>query len=262
MSQGNVPPLRVHWARTALAAWPASHWVAVAVMLAGFLMVVWSPLVGEPLYSGAVTPLVELLGAPEEREFLHPQDPGNGTELLALLGVCNLAVGFCMFCVLLAIDLLGRAGAPARTSGMTQRSRLALGTAAAGAAALVAGEFPKVLLSTLFVDHEHEITGVVGALDIVSQAGGLMMLCTAITFYLGGSRRHGVLLRWTEVVGWGKVRRGWVNMLALALTAGGLIATMLWFIMPFDDVAGVFAIVGLTVLVLGLVPHLLAIGRP
>ena len=86
------------------------------------------------------------------------------------------------------------------------------------------------------------------------------MLCAAITFFLG-NRRHGRLLRWTEVAGWGSVHRGWVNRLALALIAGGQVGATP-FISPFGDVAGAFFIVGLTLLVLGIVPHLRVAGRP
>ena len=259
MSQPGAQLPRFPPARATISGWRASHWVALTVIAAGLLMVVWSPFVGDRFYDQAVTPLIELLGAPEEREeSFHPQDPNAGTELLVLLGGCNLAVGLCMFCVLLVLELLGVAGAPALTGGMGPRGKLALGTAATGLVVFAVGALPGFLLGLLFVDHEYAVRGAVRILDVISQVGGLLMLCAAITLLLGGS---GPLLRWTEVVGWGSVRRGWVNRLALALIAGGLVS-MVGFLTPFGDVAGAFFTVGVTVLVLGIVPQLLGSGRP
>ncbi len=241
--------------------WSVSYKVALGVMLVGVLMMVSSPFTGEPFY-GAVTPFIELLGAPEGREFLPAQRPETGAELLALLGGCNFAVGVCMFCVFLVLEVLELASPPVLTRRMRTRGKLALGAAAAGLVVFAAGALPRVLLSLLFVDYEPGLPGIIGALDVISQAGGLLMVCAAITLLVGGSRRHGLLLRWTEVVGWGRVRRGWINKLGLALIAGGFISSMFRFIMPFDDVANGFANVGLIVLVLGIVPQLLAVGRP
>ena len=54
---------------------------------------------------------------------------------------------------------------------------------------------------------------------------------------------------------------GWVNKLALALVAGGLVSMVPFFgtpCMPFDDVADIFASTGVTLLVLGIVPQVLA----
>ena len=260
MSLRSGQPPRRPPARAPLAGWRASYWVALAVMAVGLLAMVWSPFAGGAFYDRAVTPFVELLGAPEERGFLNAQDPEAGTELMMLLGGCYFAVGVCMFCVLIVLELLGLGGAPALTGGMSPRGRLVLGTAAAGVVVFAIGDLPAFLLSLLFVDHEYAVWRAVRALDVVSQAGGLLMLCAAITHLLGGDRLHGPLLRWTEVAGWGGVRRGWVNRLALALIAGGLIG-MVRFV-PFGDVAGSFFTIGLTVLALGIVPHLLAIARP
>ncbi len=261
MSQPNPPPAGSPRAGMSLADWRVSHRVALGVIIAGLLMMVASPFVGDPFYDQIVTPIIELLGAPEGRAFLHPQDPETGAELLALLGGAHFAVGVCMFCVLLVLELLGLTGAPALTGAMRPRGKLALGAAAAGLAVFAAGQFPKIMLSLLFADHEPGVPGINGAFDVIAQAGGLLIGCAVITLFLGGDRRHGRLLGWTEAVGWGKVRRGWINTLALALIAGGLIG-MLRFIMPFDDVAGAFFTIGLIVLALGVVPQALAIWRP
>ena len=66
-------------------------------------------------------------------------------------------------------------------------------------------------------------------------------------------------------MGWGRIRWGWINRLAAALVVGGTISMIPFFWkpwMPFDDVAGIFASTGVTVMVLGIVPRLLADGRP
>ena len=262
MSQPNLQPsVLLRRARPIVAGWFASYWVALAVMLVGLSMVVWSPFVGGPFYDRVVTPFIELLGAPEGREFLPAGHQTAGSDLLLILGGCNLTVGLCMFCVVIVLELLGLSGASALTRAMSPRGKLALGTVAAGLVVFAAGVLPWILLSVLFVDHEYAVAGTIGALEVIAQAGGLLMLCAGITLFPAGRRRHGALLHWTDIAGWGKVRRGWANRLALALIAGGAISTVLFFL-PFSDVAGAFVTIGLTVLALGIVPHLLAVGRP
>ncbi len=241
--------------------WRVGYKVALGVSAVGLLMLVWSPLIGGPVYDRTVTPLLDLLGAPEDREFLPAEGLATGAEVMALLGVCNVAAGVCMFCALLVLELLGFGGAPVLTRRMRPRGKLALGMVAAGLALLVASHIPRFMLSSLFLDHEQAVAWLLGALGGGVQVGSLLMVCAAVTRFLDGDHAHGPLLRWTEVAGWGKAHLGWINKLALALVAGGLVGTILWFL-PFGEVAGAFVTVGLTVLVLGIIPQLLAIGRP
>ena len=158
-----------------------------------------------------------------------------------------------MFMVRLVLELLGLAGAPALTRRMRDRGKLAVGAGAAGAVVFTAGTLPGGLISLLFDDHAYAVQGVTTALDVVSQAGGLLMLCSLITLFLW---RRNALLRWTDAAGWGSVRCGWVNRLALAMVAGGIIGLIPF--MPFHDVANVFASAGVVVLVLGIVPQMMA----
>ncbi len=262
MSYTNVPQTSLPRARTT---WRVAYKVALGVAAVGVLMIVLSPFFGGLLYTRAITPLLDILGGPEEREFLPRSEPQTGAEILALLGGCNLVVGICMFCVRLVLELLGLAGEPGLTRRLGTPGKLALGTAAAGVVVFAAGAFPGMLVSLLLIDYESEVLGMASALDVISQAGRLLLLCALITLFLGGDDRRGALLRWTEVVGWGKIRCGWINRLALALVLGGTISLIPFFWtpwMPFDDVAGVFARTGVVVLVLGVVPQFLAGGRP
>ena len=254
--------------------------VAAGVMVVGIVLIVLSPLLGGLLYSLALLPLLESLYEPESLS----REPETGAELLALLGVANLAVGFCMLCVRLVAELLGLAGAPGVTYDVGPVGKLWLGTVATGAVAAVAGVFLGGLLSLLFEVERIQIWeltpvnlwllitllfedgmwpgwAIATALDVLAQAGGLLILCAFITLFLRDDARLGWLYRLTDILGWGRMRWGWINRLALAMFAGGLVS-MLRFVMPFDDVADAFAYTGIAVLALGVIPQFFADATP
>ena len=249
------------------------YMVAWGVVAVGVLIIVLSPFVGGLLHTQAITPLIELLGAPEDREFLPKYRDQTGTEILAMLGGANLIVGICIFLVGFVIELLGLTGKSRLTRRMKRPGKLALGTAAAGVVVFAAAASLEILFSILFDGYESAVHGIMSALDVISQAGRLLLVCSFITLFLWGSGVRGilfgwghgirnVLFGWPDAVGWAKVRCGWINRLALALIVGGLISMTLQFMMPFDDVAGVFFSTGIAALALGIVPELLARGRP
>ncbi len=259
MSYTNVPQTSLPRTRNTLADWGVAYKVALGVIAVGVFMIVGSPFVGGILHTQAITPLIELLGAPEDRQNLPAHEPRTSTELLAVLGGCNLVVGISMFCVSLVLELLGLAGAPILTRRMRPAGKLALGTAAAGLVVFAAGAFPGILVSQIFfIDYESEVQGITSALDVISKAGGLLLACSLITLLLWGRGIRGVLFGWADAVGWAKLRCGWINRLSVAFVVGGTIGSVLF----FGDVAAVFTSTGVIVLVLGIVPQLLAGGGP
>ena len=248
MSYKNVP-------QSGSPGWAVAYKVALGVIAVGVLMIVLSPFVGGLLYTQAIHPLIELfLGAPKEPGVVISSEPETGTELLALLGAGNLIAGICMFFARLTLELMRLAGEPSMTRRMTRQGKLTLGTAAPGIVALAVGASSKVLVSVLFEGYESEfIVGIMQALDAIWHTGLLLLVCSLITLFLRGRRLFG----WADAVGWAKLRCGWLNRLSVALFVTGVIGAI-----PFDDVAGIFAITGVAVLALGILPQLLASGRP
>ncbi len=255
MSYTNVPQTSLPRIRTTRG---VAYKVALGVMAVGVILIVLGPMVGGILHTQAITPLIELLGAPGDRQFLPSDEPRTSIELLAVLGGCNLVVGISIFCVRLVLELLGLAGAPIVTRRMRPPGKLALGTAAAGLVVFAAGAFPRILVSLLFVDHESEVQGITSALDEVAKIGVLLLVCSLTTLLLRGRGIRGTLFGWADRVGWGKSGYGWINWLSLASVVVGIIGSFLF----LGDVASVFSGTGVIVLVTGIVPHLLAGGGP
>ena len=257
MSYTNVPQTSSPRIRITLADWGVAYKVALGVMAIGVFLIVLSPMVGGILHTLAITPLLELLGAPEDRELLPTDEPRTSIELLAILGTCNIVVGISIFCVRLVLELLGLAGAPTVTRRMRPPGKLALGTAAAGLVVLAIGGFTRILVSLLFIDHETEVQWITSSLDEIAKAGVLLLGCSLITLFLRGGWIPGSLLGWADMVGWGKLGYGWINRLSVASVVVG-IGSFLF----LGDVASVFFGVGFMALVIGIVSHLRVGGGP
>ncbi len=255
-----MPRTRVSKVRTTFADWGMAYKVALGVMAVGVLLIVWSPFVGESLYNQALVPLIELLGAPEERGFLPRTEPQTGIEILALFGFCNLVVGICMFGVRFVLELLKLAGEPALTRRMMPRGKLASGAAAAGVVVFAASALPDILISQLFVANESAVLGITSALDTISKAGLLLILCAGITLILRGRGIRGRLFSWADTVGWARLGWGWINRLSVAMVAAGMLGALPF--LPFEDIAAMFANTGVTVLTLGIIPQLLSGRNP
>ena len=254
MSYPNVPRtglLRV--GRATFAEWGVAYKVALGVAAVGIFIMVWHQLAGGFIYTRALAPLIEILVSPAEGTL--STEPEVGANILLMVGVSNLVAGVCMFCVRLILELLGLAGAPALTRRMRPNGKLAVGTAAAGLTVLVPGIILSGIISELFTDYESTfLEGALRALDVMSQAGGLVLLCAAITLFIPGRGRLRSLLGWTRTIGWAVINWGWINKFAVALIVAGIV--MRWSFMPFDDVADPFAFIGVTLLVLGIIPQL------
>ena len=241
---------------TSFAYWGVAYKVALGVMAVGLFLVVWSPFVGSVFYQQVVTPLLDLLGAPADREFLHPLEPQEGELLMALIGGYNIAAGVVIFCVRLALELLGLAGEPVLTRHMRPRDKLFFGTGAAAVAIIIVSRASIIYLELLLENFRSFMPGFYRLLDLAWQTGLLLMVCS---IFAALSRTAGVpMLQWTDGALWGKMRWGWINRLALALIAGGLTGLIFGFMLPFDDVAGMFAALGVTALALGIAPQIVA----
>ena len=228
--------------------WGVAYKVSLCVIAVGVLMIVLSLFVGGLLYTHVMTPLLELMGAPEDRNAFAPSQTENGAVFLALIGAGNIVVGICMFFARLTLELTRLAGETSMTRTMTPQVKLALGTASPGVVALLAGVVSRGFLTALFEDRESEVAGVMPVLDALWHIGLLLLVCAFVTRLFRG--------RWADAVGWAQLRWGWLNRLSAALVVTGIIGSVPF--LPFGDVAGAFTIVGLVVLVLGIFPQILA----
>lgn len=251
--------------QTTFADWGVAYKVAVCDVALGILAVVLSPVFGGAFYR-VFTALLDALGAPENRSLFDVRVTGAGTELLLLFGSYLIAVGVCIFCVRFVLELLGLAGQTNLTRRMMPPGKLVWGTVAAAVVVLAASILPNILISLFFDGYESAaLAGVESGLGAISQAGRLLVMCAVITLFFAPGHRFSYLFRWTGVAGWGKIRWGWINKLALAMIAGGIISLAPFFgspWMPFDDVASIFLNAGIIVLVLGIVPQFFSRGRP
>ena len=255
MSYPKVPRTSLPKIRTTFADWGAAYKVALGVASVGIFIMVWSQFAGGFMHAYVLSPLIELLVSPAEGA--PGTHPGTGAEILIMVGVSNLVVGICIFCVRLVLELLGLAGAPALTRRMRPNRKLASGTLASGLAVLAPSIILGGMIPELFSDYESAVLeGARRTLGVMSQTGGLLLLCTAITLFIPGRGRLRSLLGWTESIGWAAINRGWVNKLGVALIVGGIVSRIR-VLMPFDDVADPFVLIGITLLVLGIIPQLM-----
>ena len=94
--------------------------------------------------------------------------------------------------------------------------------------------------------------GTAVSVGAVSLFGGLAVLI------LGGPNRRRVLLGWTDRMGWGRLGCGWINKLGLGLIALALAGGTL----GYENPTTIIAAAGIGILIVGIIPHILAGGRP
>ena len=231
--------------------------VGLGVIVAGVLLFASSGLLGG-VVSAAIMDLLTLMGAPEDRQFLPPDQPAGG-QILQHFGGVLLACGVCIVSIRLVAELLGLAGKPGFTARLSRTDKLGLGVAVIGFLAMVSTGLVQSILYEIFL-YDYGRGAVMSTLEIVGYAGGVVLLGGLAVFILGKPNRHRVLLGWTDRVGWGKLGYGWINKLGLGLIVLTLIAGTL---MPgFADAVTIFAAAGICILLVGIVPHFLGGGRP
>ena len=216
------------------------------------MVVVCSPFLGGVLYRG-LAKVLDLFGAPDDRVLFSASELQTGTEVMLSLGFYIVAVGICIACVRFVLELLNLADASQLTLGMGQEAKLAWGAVAAGALLAAAALLPGALISLFFDYYQSPVLERIDqTLDQIWQAARLLTICALITPLFAE-------IKFLDVVGWGRVRWGWVNKLALALIVAGIISLVPFFWspwMPFDDVAGDFVRAGFILLALGIVPQI------
>ena len=198
-----------------------------------------------------------LLGAPEDREFLPTYEPEAGGHLLQFFGVIILVCGVCIVGIRLVVELLGLAGKPELTARLGWADKLGLGVATIGVLVGASSGITQVLLYEVFL-YEYGPGTAMFALAIVMYAGGVILLGGLAILILRRPGPRRVLLGWTDRVGWGKMGCGWINKLGLGLIALALVGGTL----GFEDLTTIVAAAGIAILVVGIVPHILAGGRP
>ncbi len=234
--------------------------LGLGVIVVGVVMIVSSGLLGGVTFS-AISALLRLLGAPEDREFMPTDEPEAGGYLLQFFGVILIVCGICIVGVRFVAELLGLAGKPELTARLGWTDKLGLGVAAVGLLGGVSSGITQLLLYEIFL-YEYGPGTAMFALGIVMYAGGAILLGGLAILILGrpGPRRalSRVLLGWTDRVGWGKMGCGWINKLGLGL----IVLAMVGGILGFEGPTTIVTAAGIGILLVGIVPHILAGGRP
>ena len=230
--------------------------VGLGVMVTGVVIAASSWLLGGVVFV-ALTSLLTLLGAPESRQIMPPHDPEAGGQILQFFGVILVVCGVCIVSVRLIVELLGLAGEPALTYRLKGSEKLGSGLAATGFLVGVSSGLSQVLLYEIFL-YEYGTGAAMSTLEAVGYAGGVILLGGLAVLILGARNRHRALLGWTDRVGWGKLGCGWVNKLGLGLIVLALVGATL----GVEDPTTIVAVAGIGILLTGVIPHILAGGRP
>ena len=228
--------------------------IGLGVVAIGIVMFASSWLLGGVLFA-AIMAVLDLLGAPENRQFLPPNEPEAGGQILQLHGGALIACGTCIVGLRLLAELIGLAGSSTFISRLNGADRLGLGLAAIGWIVAVSTGLSQLILYEIFL-YEYGTGAAMSALETAGSLGGIVFLGALAVLILGRPNLRGMLLGWTDRVGWGKLGHGWVNKLALGLIVLGLVGGILGFEDPFTIVAAA----GIAILLVGIVPHILAGG--
>ena len=228
--------------------------VGIGVIVVGVVMFASNWLLGGVTFS-AITALLRLLGAPEDRHILPQDEPEAGGQLLQLFGGILIVCGSCIVSLRLVVGLLGLAGNSEWTSKLKGADKLGSGAAAIGFLAIASTGLSQVILLEVFL-YEYGTGAAMSTLEKTRYAGSVIFLGGLATLVLGAPNRRRALLGWTDRVGWGKLGHGWINKLGLGLIVLALVGATLGFEDP------IVAAAGIGILVVGIVPHILAGGRP
>ncbi len=230
--------------------------VGLGVIVVGIVIAASSWLLGGVTFS-AISALLRLLGAPEDRALLPPYEPEAGGQLLQLFGVILLVCGGCIVSLRLVVELFGMGGNSGFTSRLKGVEKVGLGATAIGFLVGVSSGLTQVLLYEIFL-YEYGTGTAMSTLETVGYGGGVILLGGLAVLILGAPNRHRMLLGWTDRVGWGKLGCGWINKLGLGLIVLALVGGIL----GFEDLTTIVAAAGIGILVVGIVPHILPGGRP
>ena len=221
--------------------------VGLGVMVTGVMLLMSREILGDIAYS-AISGVLELLGAPEERDFLPTNKPEAGQQILAGLGIIILVVGACIFFLRVLLGLMGATSKPELTDQLRPVDKAGLGIAGLGLLILVSAVLPQVLLYEIF-DYDY---GELLLLEIVSYVSIPILFLGLLILIPGAVRLIKHLFGWADRVGWGKLHCGWINKLGLVSIVIGVIASMV----GASKAGAVLSGSGTAVMVLGLVSYL------
>ena len=252
-AQATGAPVKAMFERAGLA-----YKVGLGVIVAGVVVFASSGFLGGVVFA-AVMELLELMGAPEDRQFLPPDQPGAGGSILEHFGGVLLACGVCIVSIRLVAELLGLAGKPELTAKLGPADKLGLGAAGIGVLTVVSTGLSQSILYEIFL-YDYGQGAAMSMLDAAGRVGAVFLIGGFAALILRGPGRRKVLLGWTDRVAWGKMGLGWINKLGLGLIVlafiGGTLAP------GFVDAFSIVAAAGIGILLVGFVPHILARGRP
>ena len=220
------------------------------MVAAGAIILMTSGLLGGVVFASLMK-LLALIGAPEDRDFLPPDYPEAGPQILVHLGTLVIMCGVWIFSLRLVIELLGLAPKPALTGRLSPRGKQGLGVAAAGLLVILSAAVPGEIIYETSRSGEYP-----SVLTTIGTVGGLMVLCAVVILIPG--LLEGVV-GWTDRVGWGKLGCGWINKLGLGLIA---LAILIGLIFGLGDPITIIAAAGIGIILVGIIPHLLVDGRP
>ena len=228
--------------------------VGLGVIVAGVVMFASSWLLGGIVFA-AVMDLLTLLGAPEDRQFLPPNEPEAGGQIVRHLGGVLLACGVCIVTIRLVVELLGLTGKPRFTANLKRPEKLGLGAAGIGTLTIISTGLSQGILHEIF---RNEYGPVMSTLEAAGFAGAVVLFGGLAVLILVEPSRRRLLLGWADRVGWGKMGCGWINKLGLGLIVLALVGGAL----GFEDPTTIVAAAGIGILLVGILPHILAGGRP
>ena len=230
--------------------------IGLGVIVTGAVIAASSWLLGGIAFA-AVTALLRLLGAPEDRTLLTPSEPEAGGQLLQLFGVILLVCGACIMSTRLVAELLGLVGNSRFTARLQGIDRLGAGLAATGFIAVIATGLVRLLLYE-FLLYDYDAGAAMTSLETAGYVAALIMLSGLALLLFGGVGRNKLLLGWTDRLGWGKLGHGWINKLGIGLIVLGLVGAMV----GLEDSVGIIAAAGIGILLVGVILHFRAGGRP
>ena len=232
--------------------------VGLGVIVAGVVVFASSWLLGGGVFA-AVMELLALLDAPDDRQFLPADQPEVGGQMLRHFGGALFACGVCIVTVRLVVELLGLAGKPELTGKLGPVDKVGLGVGAIGFLAMIStGLVQSILYEVFLYDYGRGVA--MATLETIGRVGAVFFFGGLAVLILRRAKYRRGLLGWADRVGWGKMGCGWINKLGFGLLVLALIGGTLS--RGFAGESAIVAAAGVCILLVGIVPHILAGGRP
>ena len=229
--------------------------LGLVVIVAGIVIAASGWLLGA-VVGPAVPAMLEFLRAPDDPAIPPSNDSAAGTQLLHMLGVFIILSGVCVINLRLVADLLGLAGGASLTSQLASRlntiEKLGLGATMIGLVVVFSIGAAQVILVEIYL-YRYETGAAMTALETIWNAGFASALAGLGALTLGTPNRRALLLGWTNIVLWGRLGLGWINLLGLGLIALSALGAIVEIEQSYIVLGA-----GLAILAVGVIPHFLA----